>query len=67
MEKLKLCKVVLISKDAPIKYKERLAKRIDGKVETFECELAEALHRDNVNAIAITNEGLATAITNLMR
>ncbi|MEG1528944.1 MAG: hypothetical protein RR405_01205, partial [Clostridia bacterium] len=67
VEKLRFVKLVLIDADASDKYKERLKKRCDG-VETFEIEnLGDALHRENVKAVAISNEGLASEIINLLR
>ena len=60
-------KVVLIDSDAPEKYTNRLKTKFDC-LTIFQIEgLRKALHRDNVNAIAITNENLATAITDILR
>lgn len=66
-EKKRLAKVVLVSSAATDKYKERIANK------TFDCptfvvdNLCEALHRDGVKSIAVTNEALANAIINILR
>lgn len=67
LEKKRIAKVVLISRDAPDKYKQRLANKIS-ILPTFEVEeLCKALHRDGVYAVAITNDNLANAIINILR
>lgn len=66
-EKKRLAKVILVSSAASDKYKERIANK------TFDCQtfvvdnLCEALHRDGVKSIAVTNEALANAIINILR
>lgn len=67
VEKLRWVKVVLIEAAADDKYKLRLKNRC-GELPCFETEgLAIALHRENVKAVAVTNEQLANAIINLLR
>lgn len=67
LEKKRLVKVVLIDKDAPDKYKQRLLNKISN-LPIFEVEdICKALHRDGVYSIAVTNENLANAIINLLR
>lgn len=66
-EKIRLAKIVLIAQEASDKYKERLKFKFQDK-EVFIVEgLLEALHRDNVKAVAIVNEELAKAISNVLR
>lgn len=66
-EKKSLAKVILVSSQAGDKYKDRIANK------TFDCpmfvidNLCEALHRDGVKSIAITNEALANAIISGLR
>lgn len=66
-EKLHLVKVVLVSSSSGDKYKERIAKRTADCPIFFVDNLCEALHRDGVKAIAVTNETLANAIIGLLR
>lgn len=66
-EKLKSVKLVLVSNEASEKYKERVLNKFCDK-NTFVAEgLAQALHRDNVNAVGITNAELANAIIDVLR
>ena len=66
-EKLKLAKVILIDAEATEKYSARIEKKFC-MVPIFRLEgLRRALNRDNVNAVAITNENLANAITDILR
>ena len=66
-DKQKAVKVVLIDVEAPEKYTNRLKTKFDC-LPIFQIEgLRKALHRDNVNAIAITNENLAKAISDILR
>ncbi len=66
-EKLRFAKVVLVDSGASDKYKERIQHRF-GSCELFFLDnLTDAVHREEVKAIAITNDGLAKAIIELMR
>lgn len=66
-DKLRSARLVLIDANAPEKYAARVEKKFD-VLPTFKLEgLREALHRDNVNAVAITNESLANAIIDILR
>ncbi len=67
MEKVRLAKVVLISASASQKYQDRLKSRLTTCPVFILDDLQECLHRDKVNAIAITNENLAKQIIALMR
>lgn len=66
-ERLRLVKVVLVSSSSGEKYKERIAKKTADCPTFFVDNLCEALHRDGVKAIAVTNETLANAIIGLLR
>ena len=67
VERKRLIKVALIDSAATEKYRQRLSRRLDGH-EIFEVdELCAALHREGVNAVGITNDGLANAIISLLR
>ena len=66
-ERIRLAKVVLIDGGATDKYKERLTAKIKS-CPTFTVDgLRQALHKDNVNAVAITNGELAKVIIDLLR
>ena len=66
-EKKNLVKVVLVSSSATDKYKERILKKM-GDCPVFIVDgLCEALHREGVNAIAITNDNLAKAVVGVLR
>ena len=66
-EKKNLVKVVLVSSSATDKYKERILKKM-GDCPVFIVDgLCEALHRQGVNAIAITNDNLAKAVVGVLR
>ncbi len=66
-DKLKSAKLLLIDANAPEKYVVRVEKKFNS-LPTFRLDgLREALHRDNVNAVAITNENLANAIIDILR
>lgn len=67
LEKIRFAKVVLIDANAPDKYKDRLKSKIKTCPTFITEDLKRALHKDNVNAVAITNDGLANAITELLR
>lgn len=67
LEKIRLAKVVLIDADAPQKYAERLKSKIKTCPTFIARDLKGALHKDNVYAVAITNEGLANAVIELLR
>ncbi len=67
MERVRLAKVVLISSRAPQKYQDRLKSRLTTCPVFVLDDLQECLHRDRVNAIAITNDNLANQIIALMR
>ncbi len=66
-ERLKHVKVVLIDDGAPEKYVQRLKNRVKNSPVYLVNSLCERLHKDNVKSIAITNEGLANAINDLLR
>lgn len=66
-EKKNLAKVVLVSSSATDKYKERIMNKM-GDCPVFIVDgLGEALHREGVNAIAITNDNLAKAVVGVLR
>ncbi len=66
-ERLKVMKVVLIDCSAPEKFKLRL-KAECGDVPSFEVEnLKEMTHREQVQAIGVTNAELAKAIIERLR
>lgn len=67
LERIKLAKVVIIDARASEKYKERLKSKINGCPIFVADGLKEALHKDEVNAVAVTNDGLANAIIELLR
>ncbi|MDE5601968.1 MAG: hypothetical protein K2J16_05665 [Clostridia bacterium] len=66
-ERIKLAKVVLIDGSATDKYKERLTAKIKSCPVFTVDSLRQALHKDNVNAVAITNGELAKVIIDLLR
>ena len=66
-DKIKFAKLVLIDTAAPEKYSARVENKFNS-IPVFRLEgLRKALHRDNVNAVAITNEDLANAIIDILR
>lgn len=66
-EKIHLAKVVLVSSSASDKYKERILRKI-GDCPVFIVDgLCEVLHREGVNAIAITNDSMAKAVVGVLR
>ena len=66
-EKLKSAKLVLVDSKAPEKYSSRVQKK-SSSLPFFKLDgLRDALHRENVNAIALTNEHLANAIIDILR
>lgn len=67
LERIKLAGVVLIDSRASDKYKERLKREITACPLFIADGLREALHRDGVNAVAVTNVGLANAIIEILR
>ena len=66
-ERIRLAKVVLIDSSATEKYKERLTAKIKSCPVFTVDGLRQALHKDNVNAVAITNGELAKVIRDLLR
>lgn len=66
-EKQRLAKVVLLSADASEKYKDRVRSKLKSCPVFIVDGLQERLHRDNVNAVAVTNENLANEIIILLR
>ena len=66
-EKKKQAKVLLIASDASDKYKERMLTKLSDRPVYVVDGLCEALHRDAVNAVAVSNDGLANAIISLLR
>ena len=66
-EMKKQAKVVLLSADASDKYKERMLTKLSDRPVYVVDGLCEALHRDGVNAVAVSNDGLANAIISLLR
>ena len=66
-EEKKQAKVVLLSADASDKYKERMLTKLSDRPVYVVDGLCEALHRDGVNAVAVSNDGLANAIISLLR
>lgn len=66
-EKKNLVKVVLVSSSATDKYKERILKKMEDCPVLIVDGLCEALHREGVNAIAITNDNLAKAVVGVLR
>lgn len=67
LERVRLAKVVLIDATATDKYKERLKNKINDCPVFVTEDLKFALHKDNVNAVAVTNDGLANAIIEILR
>lgn len=66
-ENTKKCLLILVDRNAPEKYKNRL-RNLAGDIPCFDTEdLAQTTHRDNVKAIGIVNPNLAEAIINLLR
>ena len=66
-DKFKTAKVVLVDNAASEKYTARIHKKFDA-LPVFELEgLRKALHKDAVNAVAVTNENLAKAIIDILR
>ena len=66
-EKKKQAKLLLIASDASDKYKERMLTKLSDRPVYVVDGLCEALHRDGVNAVAVSNDGLANAIISLLR
>ena len=66
-EKKRLAKVVLVSSNAGDKYSDRIAKKMADCPVFIVDNLCEALHRDGVKSIAVSNEALANAIISLLR
>ncbi|MCM1305745.1 MAG: hypothetical protein NC037_04670 [Bacteroides sp.] len=66
-ERVKLAKVVLIDASATDKYKDRLKSKIKNCPVFVTDDLKTALHKDGVYAVAVTNDGLANAIIELLR
>ncbi|MBQ9276939.1 MAG: hypothetical protein IJ226_05045 [Clostridia bacterium] len=65
--KFKSAKLILVDKEASEKYTARIHKKFD-VLPIFEFEgLRKALHKEAVNAVAITNESLANAIIDILR
>lgn len=66
-ERLNSCVVVLIDENATDKYKERLVAKCKS-VPTFVIDgVSSAVHREQVLAIAITDNGLGNAILENLR
>ncbi len=66
-ERNKYIKLVLIDSSASDKYVERLSKKLKDYPIFVLDGLRQAVHRDSVNAIAVTNENLANAIIEILR
>ena len=64
---LNACKIVLVDSHASAKYIERIQTKFSVLPIYVVDGLREALHRESVNAIAITNENLANAIQDILR
>ena len=60
-------KLVLVDALAPEKYVERLKRRLAARDIYIIEGLRSALHRENVNAVAIVNAELANAISAIVR
>ncbi len=67
IEKLRFAKVVLVSSGASDKYRDRVMSKIKECPLFVTDGLQDMLHRDGVNAVAITNQNLADAIIDLLR
>ncbi len=67
LEKLRFAKVVLINGSATEKFKDRVMSKITVCPVFVVDDLQEMLHRDRVNAIAVSNESLANQIIALLR
>lgn len=67
LERLRLAKVVLIDGGATEKYKRRLLDKIKSCPVFVTEDLNNALHKDGVCAVAVTNDGLANAIIEILR
>lgn len=65
--RIKYVKVVLIDSQASDKYKERLKNKICSRPVYIADGLRQALHRDNVNSVAVVNSELAKVIIELLR
>lgn len=65
-ENIKACHAVLICEEAPDKYKQRLSARCGDTKCFIVSGLREAAHRDNIQAIGITNKDLAAAMIGLL-
>lgn len=59
--------IVLIDSSSPEKYVLRLKRRLEGKELYIVDGLKEALHKDNVYAVAILNGELIKVISELLR
>lgn len=66
-EKKRAIKLILINSEASDKYKTRIKSKFADKPHFETHDLTEMLHRDNVKAIAISNDALAEAIIDLLR
>jgi|GEM_PF-840841 len=64
---LKSVKVILIDDKASDKYTDRLNSKFSSLPIYVVSGLRKALHRDSVNAVALTNENLAQAIIDILR
>lgn len=67
LERIKSAKVVLIDSGATDKYKDRLTSKIKSCPVYTVDGLRQALHKDNVNAVAIVHDELAKVILDLLR
>lgn len=67
VERKSKAKIVLIDSRAPEKYIARLQAKLDRNKVCVIDGLKDALHRENVNAVGITNADLADAILGSVR
>ncbi len=66
-QKLRFAKVVIVDSGASDKYKNRIEHKFVNCPMYVMDNLTDALHREGVKAIAITNDELAKAIIDFMR
>lgn len=66
-EKISKVKVILVDANASTKYKERITTKFTGYPLFFIDNMEDAVHKDNVKSIAITQETLANAIIGLLK
>jgi len=66
-EKISKVKVILVDANASKKYKERLSSKFSDYPLFYIDNMEQAVHKDNVKSIAITQETLASVIIDILR